>query len=72
MFVDDMREYRIGTLECRLSSEPSEYMLNSRERSGSACIFKPCDICSRVRRILLGAFSLQDTHYLRLRGTVLF
>ena len=62
MFVNDMQEYTIGTSECRLSSELCEDTLNSRERSGSVCLFKPCNICSRGGRIHKGFLSLSDTH----------
>ncbi len=61
MFVDDTQEYIVDTSGCRLSPEPCECTLNSRERSGSVCIFKPCDIRSRVRRIQEGFLSLTDT-----------
>ena len=61
MFVDDRQEY-IGTSECRLSSEPCEQPLISRERSGSVDVVKPCPICSRVSRIQESFLCSNDTH----------
>jgi hypothetical protein len=63
MFVNDRQEYTIGTSECRLSSEHCEGTLNSRERSDSVCLFKPCHISSRAGRIHKGFLGLSDTHY---------
>ena len=61
MFVNDRQEY-IGTSECRLSSEPCERPLISRERSGSVYVVKPCHIRSRVSRIHESLLCLNDTH----------
>ena len=71
VFVDDMQEY-IGTLGCRLSPEHYEQLLNSRKRSDSVVVLKPCNIRSRVSRIDVLILTGHHTHYLRLRGIVLF
>jgi hypothetical protein len=47
-------------------------MVKQSERSDSAIIVKPVDIRSRVSRIEISYPEDIHTHYLRLRGTVLF
>ena len=62
MFVTDTQEYIIDTSGLRLSSDLCECLLNSRERSGSVGIFKPCDISARVSQIHKGIPSPSDMH----------